>query len=317
MEVTKSKFEIAAEHATAKIIPLLPQSGSPFPRIMVAYVFIPPQLAREWLDSCRHDSQRATSDNQVRYISKELAEGHWMMNGDTIVIDENENISNGRHRLTACVETGIGFWSLVVFGVPEQAIYTFDRNKPRSLADVLQIHYTGEIGYVTLSAAVINFVYLWNNGTYADAAKSSSGGRRSRLTKMSPGQLLTFLEENPGFLEFVQEKYNVLYTHGNRLISPRLSIGLSWIVTRQMGVETDFFEKLSSGIGVNENSVVGYMIRKLTIEKTRVDSSLTGTRLIAFIIAGLNKYLSGELIETHMRIPKNVPEIYVPNSEVR
>ena len=112
-------------------------SESNRPEITSQIYLVTPTHAKRLLE--KNDGNRTLSAKTVNRYSKMMAENEWKMNGEPIIIDSNGKLSNGQHRLEACVQSGKPFESLVVEGVSADAFDTLDSGKARTLSDVMSV----------------------------------------------------------------------------------------------------------------------------------------------------------------------------------
>ena len=93
---------------------------------------------REALRNTFQDNRRTYNDN-IRKYAKQMKDGKWRLNGEPIIVDDQGCCVNGYHRLSACIEAGVPFRTLLVTGVPHETWTTVDTGKVRSAGDVFQI----------------------------------------------------------------------------------------------------------------------------------------------------------------------------------
>jgi hypothetical protein len=113
-------------------------------------VNITPKQAALWLSE--NTTNRRIDRRIVEQHKRSMTSGQWTLNGETISIAKDGRLLNGQHRLTACQEAGVNFKSLVAFGIDPEAFSTIDTGKPRSAADIMNIH--NEQNATTLAAAL-------------------------------------------------------------------------------------------------------------------------------------------------------------------
>jgi len=107
--------------------------------LLVEEMRITPGMAGLWL---KHNTlNRPLSRKHVLFLAKEIISGNWQMNGQGIVIAENENVLDGQHRLHAIIEAGKPIKTLVIYGVKEDAFKTIDTGKVRGGSDVLSLNF--------------------------------------------------------------------------------------------------------------------------------------------------------------------------------
>lgn len=93
---------------------------------------------------------RSLSERDITKYAREMSAGNWFMNGETIIFDEDGNLINGQHRLSAIIRSGVTIRVVVVRGVKKAAFATMDQGKRRSASDVLSS--MGEANYSQLAA---------------------------------------------------------------------------------------------------------------------------------------------------------------------
>jgi len=272
---------------------------------------ITPDIARRWLESTDMTKQRRVNWPHVAYLAEEMRSGNWELNGQAIQIDVEDDVVNGIHRLNACIESGVSFQSLVVFGVSTNAIKTIDEgSKPRTLADFLEIEY--DCKYSTATAAALQFIYQWDMGQKGRAANSATAGSKQTKVhpgKMSPAAAQDFLNENPGFFQFIEDAVSMHRT-GDNIVSQKIFCGLLWVVKRENPLKAEsFFAKFSAGVNITPNSPLAYLRKKLTENAMADRSFLSPGQTVAFIVKTFNYYVEGVDNLRSMRIPTEVPEI--------
>jgi hypothetical protein len=127
----------------------------------------------------------------VDRYARDMAAGQWTLNGEAIIIAQDETIVNGQHRLTACIRANTPFKTLMVRGVDGECFGTVDQGLARSFSDAL--HLNGEVCTVMLSAALV-WMWRWEQG----ALESSSW-----ITKPTNRELQELLEKYPQIRESV------------------------------------------------------------------------------------------------------------------
>ena len=100
---------------------------------------ITPELAKEILSNQNHGN-RAIKKAHVKMLATTLKSNEWMLNGESITFSESGRLLDGQHRLTACVNSGIFFQTIVIKGIKDDdAFGTIDIGKPRSVADLMDL----------------------------------------------------------------------------------------------------------------------------------------------------------------------------------
>lgn len=106
--------------------------------LKVETVMITPQIAESWLS--KNIENRKMKKRLIDRLSNDLRTKKWRLTGDTIKFDTKDNLVDGQHRLTACVDTQESFPSLVVYGVATDTHDVMDTGISRSAGDLLAMH---------------------------------------------------------------------------------------------------------------------------------------------------------------------------------
>jgi len=102
----------------------------------------------------------------VQELEDDMNDGFWMVNGDTVVHDTNDQIADGQHRYAAIVESGQAQELLVVRGVDPSARPTIDDNLKRRFRDDLAMN---GIKNSTLRENMLRMIVKWDRyGGLAD-----------------------------------------------------------------------------------------------------------------------------------------------------
>lgn len=88
----------------------------------------------------RNTSNRRPSASRINHLSNQMGSGEWIYNGETIIVDSDDNLIDGQHRLLACIHSGSTFTTELITGIEDsRAFATIDTGKARTGSDVLFI----------------------------------------------------------------------------------------------------------------------------------------------------------------------------------
>lgn len=118
--------------------------------LITAVETITPARARELLATNRAN-RRLRRAVVVKYAVDMVAH-RWQVGSGAISVDINGNLSDGQHRLHACILADTSFTTVMVYGVSPEAIETTDTGLKRGLNDLLA--WRGEKSSSALAAAI-------------------------------------------------------------------------------------------------------------------------------------------------------------------
>jgi hypothetical protein len=71
----------------------------------VAIVFVTPEIARRYLKNQARN--RWQKKKHLQFLVGQMTTGQWKFNGEPLIFDENNQMLDGQHRCTSCVDTGV------------------------------------------------------------------------------------------------------------------------------------------------------------------------------------------------------------------
>lgn len=204
------------------------------PRIVTsAAEFISPETASSMLAA--NTSNRRVITSHLKRLEATFWAGEMKLNGDSIRISASGVLLDGQHRLMACANTGIGFYTIVVRGLPDEVFDTIDQTRaPRKLSWVFSV--SGEANCKTLAAALTQLHIFKTSGQFYDG-----GSSKHFLSAHSARQLL---DKHPEIRESVsafQVKNNYVW----RTATPAVLHYLFLCVDRDLA--SAFLEVVISG----------------------------------------------------------------------
>lgn len=242
---------------------------------------VTPQQASLWLAG-QSDHNRTLRERHVERLMRDMRNGTFVYNGESIKIDEEGNLMDGQHRLTAIVRSGIPQTMLVARCVPRITMRTIDRGEARTVADWLKIR--GFKHYSCLSKAANDLL----------AFECGSLHRVNSLGKFHPSDADGVLDRHPNLSDSV----SFVRGHGSGLRRVYRSEGragfLHYVFTQVSPEKGDtFIEKLSSGAGLESSSPILHLRARLTDDIVDTRKKLTPTTRLALILKSWNAFLGG------------------------
>jgi hypothetical protein len=106
-------------------------------------------------------NNRPKRRNLTAKYASEMRSGHWGVNGQDIIFDENGNMIDGQHRCEGVIEAGVPVYMGVKRGVPASNFVTLDSGASRTAADVVSI---AGIQYASVVTSAARLVLLYSMG---------------------------------------------------------------------------------------------------------------------------------------------------------
>lgn len=231
----------------------------------------------------RNTRNRKISATKLNIVKRSLERGEWVVNGEAIKIASDGTLLDGQHRLTACVETGITFQTLVISGLPAETQTTMDTGKSRTLANVLEID-----GYQNSSALASTVAAIIRSERWGNKAALRLGGSAYPVTN---GEAMQRLKDEPPLVELQDQVRGITAIGLPNKAATLLYYQLSAIDQEDADY---FFEHLITGSNLEKGNPI-LTLRELLLknksERNRInDQSYLG----ALVIKAWNKYRDGE-----------------------
>jgi len=211
--------------------------------IIAEIVTITPAEATSWLRCNEHN--RPVRKNHVNFLANEIKSGNWQINGQAIVIADNEQVLDGQHRLLAIIEAGMPIKTLVVYGITPEAFSTIDTGAVRSSADALYLHFNEHgIGIVKAVATSVPWLKQIEKGALR------TGGH----SKISNHEVIIYAKDHPSLFQRAERLQS--YPKDNRPLSLGVGTALyEYFARRDEERAEKFFQDLYTGENLERNDV--------------------------------------------------------------
>lgn len=97
---------------------------------------VTPEMAHEWLG--HNEGNRNVRQHHVSAYARDMREGRWQFNGDSIRIATDGTLLDGQHRLLAGIKADVPFRTVVISGLPPETQDTMDSGAKRTAGDQLK-----------------------------------------------------------------------------------------------------------------------------------------------------------------------------------
>jgi len=267
-------------------------------------ILITPELAACYLGTS--NGNRGIRRNKIDSYKSDMIQGDWFENGDAIRFYDDGSLQDGHHRLTACVESGFSFYSIVVRGVTKEASKTVDKGASRSNKDELTMHHGLQAEDAGIAASMITKVVVHDYGS--DSWGHSSGG----LSKLTTATKTTaFFENNKEqIIKSIEFSKSVL-GRGNTML-PRADVAAIHMLGSRLNedVTNDFLSKVFAGYGIEKGTNAEHVRNILlacamkTRRMTKKERVFTVAKCLKSEIAGRNiKYKSNAAFRIDDKTP--------------
>lgn len=220
--------------------------------IVASIETINPNVASNWLRCNRLN--RPLRRSHVAFLSREMSAGLWQVNGQAIVISEDEDVIDGQHRLHAIIDSGVTIKSLVVYGVAKEAFKTIDTGAVRSGSDALSVWFPGRPLQIVQA---VGRAVPW-------CMAMERGGTRMK-EKVANSEIIEYVTKHPSLWKVAERVAG--FPREGRLMTFAVSVALYEMLARKDAEDaSDFMAELLGGEG--EDGKASHVLRTL-LEKDR------------------------------------------------
>jgi hypothetical protein len=224
--------------------------------LSVDLVYITPQVAQKYLS---HNTQnRKESPRNVNFLVDQMKKGLFLENGESIVFDVNNNLTDGQHRLMAILKSGIPYHIPVVRGVQKNTMATYDTGKNRSSIDILNLN--GFKNATNLSA-LVKLIYKYETKN----SKAAGSSIKNRIESLTNQQVLDFCLQNNDWLQGLMRNSANLYSKAKTRVLgvSNLSFIAYTVGGREPNEQVYDFMKNIYGITRTEGTATSYLYSRL------------------------------------------------------
>lgn len=243
---------------------------------------VTPELAAAMLE--KNNNNRPLNRHHVAFLSRQMKNGSWMLNGDTICLS-GDSLIDGQHRLRAVIDSGVDVEMVIVTGVSDDAFKTKDTGRTRKASDVLAIS-----GYKDTScmAAVIKLL----NQYYSKKCVCMSGGGYAGNDKLTNADVLELAEKYEGLYESIKLAYRA------RNIAPKAALASAHFIFSQ--IDSELADKFINNIA--DGSMLEYGDPALTFRNRmfklksthQSKSQIRAGHILALLIKAWNRLREGK-----------------------
>jgi hypothetical protein len=251
--------------------------GNPDHGLSCEIVFVTPELAAEWLE-LMVDRQRNISRTNLRAMERQFSEGRMTLNGQALIFGKSGACLDGQHRLTACLNTRRGWWTVVVRGVEDELFATIDSGISRRLRDTLKIG--GRLSTSDLVSSLQRLDDYLHRRLYAPGSE-----------RLANFEGIMLLDRHPRLLDSV-------HACNNRLLKAVVATGrvawLHYLGTEKCAAPTEyFFARLGDGARMEIDDPI-YLLRGRLLAERAAKSRLPLNEVLALLVKAWNAHLAGE-----------------------
>jgi hypothetical protein len=261
LDINGTKLKVQSKKSDA--------SGPESP-LKVSIEFITPQRATEIL--AQNEGNRSATRGVIDKYARDMKNGKWKLNGQTIKIGTSGRLLDGQHRLMAASRAGVGFEAVVVAGLNEAVFDTFDLGTKRSLSDILKDQ--GE-QYTATLAASLRQLWLVENGFV-----------QARTISPTVSELLNALNQHPEIRESVKWSGKI-----RDVIATSFGCALHYLFSRANPTLADkFMDRLSDGSNLSSDSPVLKLRNRLQNDRASRKHKMLDPEKIAITIKAWNAF---------------------------
>ena len=260
--------------------------------ITIAIGEITPQIAASWLERNQHNRpMRETHANRISWLIKGE---RWRINGNSIKIDEDGNMSDGQHRCWGCIYANKSIVSVVVVGIKREAFATIDTMQAvRTMSDILVVAHDVK-NRTKMVAGALNWLCHFEAGTIATFRKPNN--------RIENDMIEQAYSKHPKIADAVERVYKL----GKLTNVSVLSFAYYLLSSRNQALANRFINAMEDPAALPLSDPF-YMLRAALIGNKKRNPMMN----IALIFKAANAANSGEQLRgLHWRVGGKNPEAF-------
>lgn len=263
-------------------------------------VHITPTVARDMLRFSRRGAineglkNRRVKAATVKRFIKDMNERKWCLTGEPIIIGFDGEIMDGHTRLEAASQSKYGFIAVILWGVSDQLSFAhIDVGNIRSRAEVLEMSGVQVNARILAQAALL--AQCFDNTTNKCHFRGTQGNKYQQMETVDYVKQNQEILHSVALVEGLAKKYRqemqaspATYAFAHYLIKKQIEES----EIKEFPVTPEYYlTKLISGIGINSEEDVEYLVRNYLQTVFGESSSYTLLCRLSAIFKGWNSYL--------------------------
>jgi len=270
--------------------------------LSVELVCITPEVARNYLNY--NTKNRTKSPRNIKFLVDQMKNNLFLENGESIVFDIFNNLTDGQHRLEAIIKSGKSYYIPVVRGVSFNSMATYDTGKNRSAADVLALN-----GFKNTNVLSSTIKFINKYSYRGSKAASNTGYNRSEA--LTNQQILDYCQNNHYWLnDLVSNISSIYYKSKFKFLGVPSFCLITYIIGgKSPSKEVYDFIKNIYGLSKEEDTATSYLYTKLYNAKINKEP-LNFYWILGMSIKAWNYYSDGNpsikyfKFSTDLKLPK-------------
>ena len=281
--------------------PTVKTNGIHFSQVSAVVELITPKMA-EAIWEKRNELNRNLMPSVVSKYARDMKEGRWGVSGQGIIFDRSGRLTDGHHRIQACIAAQVPFETLVVRGVEMEAVGIQDIGTVRSAANIA--HMAG-VESASGACSIARLLLIHRVAGFASLKNSSC-----QPTKPEVVRLTRECKELHDSVVVGQRLF--------RLLSPSLGGFLHFIFSESDAMRADeFFDKLHSGLNLTESCPVRILRERLQDDRSK-RARLDSIYIAAVCIKAWNAFIVNRKVgQLRWASDEPFPEVAKPKADKR
>lgn len=193
---------------------------------------VSPEEAERLLNEHNPYNYRRMNLSTVKIYAKDMKDGNWKENGETVKIDINGNLIDGQHRMQAIVDSGVSIEVIFVEGLDPSVADTIDIGRKRTIEQYLK---WADKAYTAGSTGVVQQVLTLSRKNKQDGHSAADAGI-SMMTIMDE-----YAKDKSGYNE-ASAYGKRINTESNKILKPKEVGAIYYYLCKCIGVDKEYVE---------------------------------------------------------------------------
>lgn len=248
-----------------------------------------PAVAQYLLDL--NPDNRTASKTRVDMYARDITEGRWQMNGESIIISRDGFLNDGQHRCLAVCKAGTPIPAMFVFGVDRESRKTTDMGSAKNAGNFIAMD------GVTNASTVSGIARL--------ALAYEKSGSVDQAARLSNSAVLEYINANKDELVWIASKAQGAYKRGLTRMVGGSVWGFCYFACRRVSASLadEYYHALATG-EMLESGDPAFVARQRLVNLDRAGR----TPKSEVILHGWNAHRRGQKRQT-LKVTGRLPDI--------
>lgn len=256
----------------------------------------------------RNIRNRNLDAKTVSRYAEMMRRGEWRENYEPLHFSEGGVLLNGQHRLNAIVKSGVPQRMIIIRGIKDEAMDSYDRLKTRSTADIMSLHDIENSK--NMSSIIKAYLVLKRGGSLQVKDGLMSNSKLKDLNIYDSDFIEEYARHGELFQELFKKATNINKAMRGLFTVSEMAAYMAYLIIDKLHLEdvvTGFFKRITDLADV-ENAPI-FLLRDKLVKSKMGNMKIQSKTKKAYIIKTWNAFIQNRDLKLLMvKEDENIPD---------